>query len=193
MKQLNNYLKELNKLNELKENGTQAKKIEILLQTDNVKIGLYNDVIDAVVETWNKYSGKQLGEKTAEKIKMELEQLFDNKIFAYIRNSYIYITTRDASGKFTGNTKIEIRPNHYEKKMTENNKILTLNVEVLHEIDNNKYTENLEETATQILELHKQAEQLQEELNTIYRNIKKLSNHKINSIQYTSSVRNWVI
>lgn len=193
MKQLNNYLKELNKLNNLKENGTQAKKIEILLQNDNIKIALYNDVINAVVETWNKYSGKQLGERTAEKIKMELEQLFDHKIFAYIRNSYIYITTRDASGKYKGNTEIEIKPNHYEKKMTENNKILTLNVEDLHETDNNNYTENLEETATQILELHKQAEQLQEQLNAVYKNINKLSNHKQQAVQYTSSVRHWII
>lgn len=191
--ELKQYLKELNKLNNLKENGTQAKKIEILLQNDNVKIGLYNDVIDAVVETWNKYSGKQLGERTAEKIKMELEQLFDNKIFAYIRNSYIYITTRDASGKYKGNAEIEIKPNHYEKKMTENNKILTLNVEDLHETDNNNYTENLEETATQILELHKQAEQLQDQLNAVYKNINKLSNYKQRAVGYTTSVKNWII
>ena len=94
MKQLNNYLKELNKLNNLKENGTQAKKIEILLQNDNVKIALYNDVIDAVVETWNKYSGKQLGERTRGKIKLEIEQLFDNKIFCYIANDYYYCNER---------------------------------------------------------------------------------------------------
>lgn len=193
MKQLNNYLKELNKLNELKNTETPQDQLKKLLQLDNIKIALYNDVIDAVVETWNKYENKQLGEKTQEKIKLEIEQLFDYKIFAYIRNSYIYITTRDASGKFTGNTKIEIRPNHYEKKMTENNKILTLNVEDLHEIDNNKYTENLEETATQILELHKQAEQLQDQLNAVYKNINKLSNHHQQAVQYTSSVGHWII
>ena len=193
MKQLNNYLKELNKLNELKNTETPHGKLKKLLQLDNIKIGLYNDVVGAVVETWNKYSGKQLGEKTAEKIKIELEQLFGNKIFAYIHNSYIYITTRDASGKYKGNAQIEIRPNHYEKKMTENNKILTLNVEDLHEIDNNNYTENLEETATQILELHKQAEQLQDQLNAVYKNINKLSNRKQQAVQYTSSVRHWII
>ena len=193
MKQLNNYLKELNKLNGLKDAETPHGKLKKLLQLDNIKIALYNDVIDAVVETWNKYSGKQLGERTAEKIKMELEQIFDNKIFAYIRNNYIYITTRDASGKYKGDAEIEIKTNHYEKKMTENNKILTLNVEDLHETDNNNYTENLEETATQILELHKQAEQLQDQLNAVYKKINKLSNHKQQAVQYTSSVRHWII
>lgn len=191
--ELTQYLKELNKLNNLKENGKPNKKIEILLQTDNVKIGLYNDIINKVVEIWNKYENKQLGDKTKEKIKLEIEQTFDNKIFVYPHYNYIYITTRDASGKYNGDTNIKIITNHYEKKLTENNKILKLNVEDLREEEENTYTTNLTETANEIIHQHEKAKQLQEELNTIYRNINKLSNHKINSIQYTSSVSNWII
>lgn len=191
--ELKQYLKELNKLDNLQENGTPNKKIEILLQTDNVKIGLYNDVINTVVETWNKYENKQLGDKTKEKIKLEIEQIFDNKIFVYPYYNYIYITTRDASGKYKGDTDIRIITNNYEKKLTENNKILKLNVEDLREEEYNTYTTNLTETANEIIKQHEKANQLQEELNTIYKNINKLSNHKINSIQYTSSVRNYII
>ena len=77
--------------------------------------------------------------------------------------------------------------------MTENNKILKLNIEDLREEEDNTYTTNLTETANEIIHQHEKALQLQEQLNEVYKNINKLSNHKINSIQYTSSVRNWII
>lgn len=191
--ELKQYLKEIEKLNNIKENGTPNKKFEILLQADNVKIGLYNDIINKVVEIWNKYENKQLGDKTKEKIKLEIEQTFDNKIFVYPHYNYIYITTRDASGKYNGDTNIRIITNHYEKKLTENNKILKLNIEDLREEEENTYTTNLTETANEIITLHKQAEQLQEQLNEVYRNINKLSNHKQQAVQYTSSVRTYIV
>ena len=191
--ELTQYLKEIEKLNNLKENGTPNKKIEILLQTDNVKIGLYNDIINTVVEIWDKYENKQLGDKTKEKIKLEIEQIFDNKIFVHPYYNYIYITTRDASGKYKGDTYIRIITNHYEKKLTENNKILKLNIEDLREEEKNTYTTNLTETANEIIHQHKQALQLQDQLNAVYTNINKLSNYKQQAVQYTSSVRNYII
>lgn len=191
--ELTQYLKEIEKLDKIQNNGADIDQLKILLQTDNTKIALYNDVIDSIIETWNKYENKQLGDKTKEKIKLEIEQTFDNKIFVYINYNYIYITTRDASGKYNGDTNIKIITNHYEKKLTENNKILKLNIEDLREEEENTYTTNLTETANKIITLHKQALQLQEQLNDVYKNISKLSNYKQKAVQYTSSVNNYII
>lgn len=193
--ELTQYLKEIEKLDKLQNNGTDINQLKILLQTDNTKIALYNDVIDSIIGTWNKYENKQLGDKTKEKIKLEIEQIFDNTIFVYISKNEFRVYTRDANKKFNGKTLIEIITKNWEyNTTTEDNKIKQISKDMFMERNTyNNYTENIEETANEIISLHKQALQLQEQLNAVYTNINKLSNYKQQAVQYTSSVRNYII
>lgn len=193
--ELTQYLKEIEKLDKIPNNGADIDQLKILLQNDNTKIALYNDVIDSIIEIWNKYENKKLGDKTKEKIKLEIEQIFDNTIFVYISKNEFRVYTRDANKKFNGKTLIEITTKNWEyNTTTEDNKIKQINKDMFMERNTyNNYTENIEETANKIITLHKQALQLQEQLNAVYANINKLSNYKQQAVQYTSSVRNYII
>lgn len=202
MELLKNYKRELKKLNELKtlDNNDKVNKIKILLQNDNIKIALLEDISPVLVEIWNKYKNKSLGEQTRKKIQNEIQEKLNNEIFCYISNSYYYynehiiITTRDKSKKYNGSTKIEIITNNPKFRLVDtNNKIQELNAENLREADAKTKTQNLNATANKIIKLHEHAEQLQEQLNEIYTEINTLSNHKITAVDYTNSVKHWII
>lgn len=202
MELLKNYKKELNKLNELRKLDTNDKtnKIKILLQKDNTKLALFEDTAETLIEVWNKYANKPLGEQTRKKIQTEIESKFDNNIFCYIANDYYYcnekitITTRDTTKKFTGETKIEITSNNPNFRLVNTeNKIQELKIENLRESDARTKTKNLDATTNKIVKLHETAEKLQEQMNAIYSEIGQISNHKIQSVQYTNSVRHWIV
>lgn len=202
MELLKNYKKELNKLNELRKLDTNDKtnKIKILLQKDNTKIALFEDIAQTLVEVWNKYANKPLGEQTRKKIQNEIETKFDNNIFCYIANDYYYcnekitITTRDTTKKFTGETKIEITSNNSNYRLVNtDNKIQELKIENLRESDAKTKNKNIDTTTNKIIKLHETAEKLQEQINTIYSEIGQISNHKINAVQYTNTVKHWII
>ena len=202
MELLKNYKKELNKLNELRKLDTsdKANKIKILLQKDNTQIALFEDVAGALVEIWNKYAGKPLGEKTREKIQNEIMEKFDNNIFCYIANDYYYcneritIITRDDTKKYTGETKIEITTNSPQNRLVNtDNKIQEIKIDQLHEHDARTKTKNLEATANKIIKLHETAQNLQKQINNISNEIHQLSNHKIDAVKYTNTVSYWII
>lgn len=192
METFKNLKKEIEKLNQIK-GETTNEKIKKILQNENIKTTFFNDVINKIVEIWNKYEGKQLGEKTRQKIKEEVETHFDNEIFFYPYAQEFSIMNRDASKKYNGNLKITIVSKNWQNKFTEENKILKLQIENLTEQTTHcRYVENLDETVNQIIEEHQKALKLQEELNKVYNKIQTLSNHNISAVGYTSSVKNWL-
>lgn len=199
---LKNYKKELNKLNELKalDQSDKTNKIKILLQKDNTKIALLEDIAPILVEVWNKYANKPLGEQTRKKIQNEIELKFDNNIFCYICNDYYYynekisIQTRDATKKYSGDTKIEIVSNNPNYRLVDTqNKIQELKIENLRETDAKTKIKNLEATTNKIIKLHETAEKLQEQINNISHELGQISNHKIDAVQYTNTVKHWII
>ena len=142
--ELLNYKKEIEVLKGLKnaEGGDNISKIKLMLQEDNVKLALFDDVVPVLVEVWNKWANKPLGEKTREKIQKEIQERFDNNIFCYISNDYYYcneritITTRDETKTYTGDTKIAISTNNPNSRLVDtDNKIKVLKIEYLHTND----------------------------------------------------------
>ena len=199
---LKNYKKELNKLNALKalDQSDKANKIKILLQKNNTKIALFEDITPILVEVWNKYANKPLGEQTRKKIQNEIELAFDNNIFCYICNDYYYynerisIQTRDATKKYSGDTKIEIVSNNPNYRLVNTqNKIQELKIENLREADAKTKIKNLDTTTNKIIKLHETAEKLQEQINNIFHELGEISNHKIDAVQYTNTVKHWII
>lgn len=186
--------KEIEKLEEIrnsKENETK-KQIKTILQKNNIKIAFFEDVAPAIVKVWNKYEGKQAGEKTRQKIAEEIESIFNNNIFCYIfKSEYsptttITITTKDNTGKYTGSEKITIISNNINiKPIDQTNKINPVEIEELREQDTIKYIDDLNKATNEIIELHAQAEQKQNELNAISSKIRNLSNFKINAVGHT--------
>ena len=191
--------KKLEEIRNSKENETK-KQIKTILQKNNIKIAFFQEVAHSIVEVWNQNEGKQAGEKTRQKIAEEIEQIFDNKIFVYVFKSEYYptttvtVTTKDKTGKYTGNEKITIISNNINlKPIDQTNKINKIKIEELREQDAITYVDDLDKTANEIIELHKQAEQKQNELNAICEQIRKLSNFKINAVAYTNTVSHWLV
>ena len=170
MKKINHvYLKEVEKLQEIdKEQDETKRKIKTILQNNNIKIALLNDVAPTLAEIWNKYEGKQLGEKTYNKILKEFEAAFNYDFFIYpprdiqYEQQYITITDKDASRKYSGNIKIKI---YTVNNFLINNKIQKITAETLKEYDTKNYVENLDAAADEIIALHKEAVQHQELIN----------------------------
>ena len=193
--------KEIEKLEEIrnsKENKTK-KQIKTILQKNNIKIAFFEDVAPAIVKVWNKYEGKQAGEKTRQKISEEIQIVFNNNIFCYIFKSEhfptttITITTKDSTGKYTGNEKITIVSNNINIKLIDQtNKINPIKIEELREQDTATYIDDLNKATNEIIELHEQAEQKQNEINAISAKIRNLSNFKINAVEYTHTVSHWL-
>lgn len=183
METLTNYKKELTKLYNIRdtEEDSQSKRIKLKLQRNNTLLALFEDVKSKVVEIWNKYENKSIGEKTAEKIKKEIENAFDDEIFVYINYNNIYITTRTKDKKYTGETKITLFANNnsYYGIKTQENKAIKLNIEDVRIAEVKTFVENLDEAVKKIEELHQQAYGKQEEIKELVEQINKLTNYSI--------------
>lgn len=199
MEQFKNFKRELKKLEQLRANtkDTTSDKIAIMLQQDNIKKGLFDDTIEKVLEIWNKYKGKQLGERTKEKIQQEIEQHFNNNIFVYIYNgdysynTHITITTKDKTKNYNGDYKIQITTHDYKNKFLIDNQIQEITKEQAREEKAKDYIKNPQEQANKIIKLHEKAKQMQQELNKISHDIHELSNFKIDCVKYCSCVSSW--
>lgn len=194
--------KENEKLEEIRngnENETK-KQIKIILQKNNIKIAFFEDVAPVIVKVWNKYEGKQAGEKTRQRIAEEIEKIFNDSIFCYIFRSEYYptttitITTKDSTGNCTGNEKVTIITNNINSKPIDlTNKINSIKIEELREQDTTTYIDDLNKATSEIIELHAQAEQKQNEINAISSKIRNLSNFKINAVEHTHTVSHWLV
>lgn len=183
METLTNYKKELTKLYNIRdtEEDSQSKRIKLKLQRNNTLLALFEDVKNTVVEIWNKYENKSIGEKTTEKIQKEIENAFDDEIFVYINYNNIYITTRTKDKKYTGETKITLFANNnsYYGIKTQENKAIKLNIEDVRIAEVKTFVENLDEAVKKIEELHQQAFGKQEEIKELVEQINKLTNYSI--------------
>ena len=79
------------------------------------------------------------------------------------------------------------------KPIDKTNKINTIKLEELREQDTTTYIEDLDKTTSEIIELHAQAEQKQNEINAISTKIRNLSNFKINAVEHTHTVSHWLV
>ena len=198
MEQFKNFKRELTKLEQMRAEtkNTTSDRIAIKLQQDNLKMALYDDTIEKVIEIWNKYKNKQLGERTKEQIIDEIQQHFNNKIYVYISNynSYdesISIALKNENNYCNNNYRIEIITNEYNIKLLKNNQIQEITKEQTREKETKQYIKNPQEQANKIIKLHEKAKQLQEQLNEISHDIHELSNYKIDCVKYCSCVSNW--
>ena len=100
----------------------------------------------------------------------------------------------DATKKYSDDTKIEIVSNNPNYRLVNTqNKIQELKIENLREADAKTKIKNLDTTTNKIIKLHETAEKLQEQINNIFHELGEISNHKIDAVQYTNTVKHWII
>ena len=158
LKKLIRTQKEIEKLYNLKSNENNDKKqIENILQQNNINFVLFDETKETILTIWNKYKDKQFGEKTEQKIKTEIENAFDNEIFVYFNDSEIEIVLRDETKQFTSHfERLVIYPKKYDDRFLIGNKIQERQSNEIY-INIKNYIDNLEQTAQELLDLHKKA------------------------------------
>lgn len=143
-------------------------KVKIALLKNNAKFALMNDVVDVVVDAFNKFSGKPYGEKTKEKISNEVKEKVN--CGAYIYNNIIHVYMMNCVGR---EYDLEIGMKNYSNKFLINNKLqkFTRNDLKLYNGSNN-YIENVDtevkyirDTQTKIIEKEQELEKMCEEYN----------------------------
>lgn len=143
-------------------------KVKIALLKNNAKFALMNEVVDVVVNAFNKFSGKPYGEKTKEKISNEVKEKVN--CGAYIYNNIIHVYMINYIGR---EYDLEIGMKNYSNKFLINNKLqkFTRNDLKLYNGSSN-YIENVDtevkyirDTQTKIIEKEQELEKMCEEYN----------------------------
>lgn len=143
-------------------------KVKIALLKNNAKFALMNDVVNVVVDAFNKFSGKPYGEKTKEKISNEVKEKVN--CGAYIYNNIIHVYIMNYVGR---EYDLEIGMKNYSNKFLINNKLqkFTRNDLKLYNGSSN-YIENVDtevkyirDTQTKIIEKEQELKKMCEEYN----------------------------
>ena len=137
--------------------------LSLKIAKNNARIALYNDVINNVVDVFNKYIGKPYGEKTKEKIKEEIKSLTGCAV--YITSTYrpyISVIKLNEQG-YSIDYNLEIYPKKYDMPFLDNNKICKFSVDDLY-ISNGNYIDDIDMEVKKIRELHTEIKKKEEEL-----------------------------
>lgn len=135
-------------------------KIKIAILKNNAKIALMNDVIDVVIESFNRYAGKPYGEKTKDKISHAIQE--KTNCCAYVTGNQILVAPVNSIGL---EDSIKIGTTDFNIKILVDNKIQTLEKEnfCLWDVKSN-YIEDLDAEARTIRNMQAEIMKRKEEL-----------------------------
>lgn len=164
-----------NELGLLLEQRTKL-EIERKVIANNLLLILYKDVMPTIVEVLNSFEGKAYGPKTSEKIKKIILEKTECSIWieeSYTDKIHVHKT-------YSCNFECGLKGN---KKILVGNKIQHIDIEEL-EIwyVNSAYIDDTEAYAEQIINIHKEAEAKQKELEEICSRYNRLAVNGINHI-----------
>lgn len=168
------YLKAIEKWSNIEINC----KVKIALLKNNAKFSLMNDVVDVVVDAFNKFSGKPYGEKTKEKISNEVKEKVN--CGAYIYNNIIHVYMINYIGR---EYDLEIGMKNYSNKFLINNKLqkFTRNDLKLYNGSSN-YIENVDTEVKYIRDTQRKIIKKEQELEKMCEEYNKHTMNGINSI-----------
>ena len=164
--------------------ATIAEKLLI----NNAKIAMFWQTMPIALEIFNKYSGKSYGEKTEEKISVEIKQI--TGCIAYISKSYSqykYVLT-----DLKTNLSIECGTkyiNGEQKPLLINNKIQAINIEGIELFYiNNIYFNDINNTIAELKRIYALAYEKQQELEKICSQFNALAVDGIENIYSTKHI-----
>lgn len=153
-------------------------KVKIALLKNNAKFALMNDVVDVVVDTFNKFSGKPYGEKTKEKISNEVKEKVN--CGAYIYNNIIHVYMMNYVGR---EYDLEIGMKNYNNKLLIDNKIQNFTKDDLKLYNGSiNYIENVDTEVKYIRDAQAKIIEKEQELEKMCEEYNKHTTNGINSI-----------
>lgn len=145
-------------------------KITIAILNNNAQIALYHEALPEIISVLMKYKGKPYGEKTKEKIRVEVLEKIGCNFWLDCSNYHqqIHFHTSNEYGRGFDT----IASTHYEngdvKRILLNNKIQEVSFEDFHLCYiNRNYVEDIYGHIEMLKALHRQAKEKQEELENI--------------------------
>lgn len=196
MVEIKNTLKEIEKINTArKEQDSEQKQIKIILLKNNLKIAIFKDTIKTICEIWNKYTGKQYGEKTKDKIKKEIEQTFDNNFFIHIGYDYIYINLRNETKQYNHSffDSLKIYTKYGDFHPLKNNTIQKIDPTYFYIYGVKNYIKNIDTTILKIQQAHQKALEYQKKILDLSYILGDLTGGEIQPIEYKYIVKNYLI
>lgn len=129
--------------------------IENRILKDNARNALFDEVMPKAIEIWNKYAGKQYGEKTKEKIRKEVNEATGCYLYAssgYSSDEFFLVPSVDSEVEYWFLPRdLEVYPHPYNSgRFLVNNKIQSVNVENLKLGYCSAYVEDSRARATEI-------------------------------------------
>ena len=191
-----NAIKKENDENE--KNAIQEIKIKLL--ESNAKAAIFNEFLPLVVNVWNKYAGKKYGEKTKEKIRLELREVAG--CFCYISTNYggeIQITPTSNPENYHKFTKFNITVGGKTfddgvKLLNDFNEIEKIDIEKMTiYYENCDYIENINEHAKKIIKAHQAAKKAEADFKDACKVFNSLTRGKMAHINEREGVKNWIV
>lgn len=145
-------------------------KIAVTILNNNAQIALYHEVLPEIISVLMKYKGKPYGEKTREKIRVEVLEKTGCNFWLDCSNYHQQIHFHTSNGYSRGFD--TIASTHYEngdvKRILLDNKIQEISFEDFHLCYiNRNYVEDIYGHIGMLMALRKQAKEKQEELENI--------------------------
>jgi hypothetical protein len=179
--------------------NNERAKIALEILKDNAKQAHFAENIAKICEIWNRYAGKPHGEKTAEKIRAEIETATG----AYVRvvnkwDGACIDVTKWAHGcaireiEYTASERAE----HYDDKrgaIDNNNKILEISADVFAVDYCREYIDDVPAHADKIIKAHKELLQAQEEFNQKIDEYNALTRGNVASFSHSYEVKNYIL
>lgn len=178
---------------ECENNENQKMKIEIL--KDNAARALFAENINAICEVWNKYEGKPHGEKTAQKIRDEIEK--ETGLRVYIGNRYddanIKIYFRYESGAPFNDLEFVPVWNGEKQPALINNKVCKIDPAKMRPYYVGEYVENVNAHIKELRKAHAAALDAEKALDEAITAYNKLTRGKINHASQREGIKKWFI
>ena len=173
---------------------TDEEKLKRVLLRNNLKMTIFSETIDTICTIWNQYAGKQFGEKTADKVKKEIEQQFDNLFFIHFCGREIWLNLRDTTKKYNDNRfdTVKIITKKYDDKMLDNNKMQEIQPQMFCVYAIKNYIDDIDTTTKTIIEAHKMALEYQQKLLSLYYTFSDLTGCEVQPINYSYIVKNYL-
>lgn len=176
-------------------------RIKSMILSDNCRISFYNYILPAFIELWNKYNGKQYGEKTKEKITAEFKKKYNCSFYfsGYHYGDTLYIYSLDENGYRNGGaveitiyTKYDNENIERYRFIDNNNKIISVDIDNCYLSENKKYINNIDAHIKKIYAAHEKVKKACADLENACKFFNEITPAKIEN-QYINGIRTYLI
>lgn len=152
-------------------NEETRQKLKKKVLYHNAQTSIFFEVLPVIIEVWNKYEGKRYGEKTSEKIRDEICERTNFRIYLTgYKNDTIVINHKDYWHGHSYEVKAHLK---IDKNMLINNVIQNISMDDF--MTNKIYVENVDVYIEELIKLYNETQTKKRELEEMYSKFNKMA------------------